>query len=252
MGRAPANPNRFGQPGQDLGQAVLADKPLRRFWTARVPNGMEGRPGCQTPIVPSPPCLPARQVASTPFLPVSKSPEMRQVRPTLAANPDRLAVPVGAGQIGAMDAVTFFLPDPAATEAMARRFADLVAPGSCLLLSGPIGAGKSHFARAFIRHRLGYAGDIPSPTFTLVQSYDSPDEEIWHADLYRLSHPDEVMELGLDHAFGRAICLIEWPDRLGAMTPPGAVRLTFLQTGEGRDLQVTGADAALREALLHD
>ena len=151
-----------------------------------------------------------------------------------------------------MDAVTFPLPDPAATEAMARRFADLVAPGSCLLLSGPIGAGKSHFARAFIRHRLGYAGDIPSPTFTLVQSYDSAEEEIWHADLYRLSHPDEVMEMGLDHAFGRAICLIEWPDRLGGLAPPGALHLTFLHNGEGRDLRVTGAGVALREALLND
>ena len=196
------------------------------------------------------PSLPGISIRSE-FNPAYKWQWTLRLVPNLGTQPDPLAVPGGAGQIGAMDAVTFPLPDPAATEEMARRFADLVAPGSCLLLSGPIGAGKSHFARAFIRHRLGYAGDIPSPTFTLVQSYDSADEEIWHADLYRLSHPDEVMELGLDHAFGHAICLIEWPDRLGALTPPGALHLTFLHNGEGRDLRLIGAGTMLREALLH-
>jgi tRNA threonylcarbamoyladenosine biosynthesis protein TsaE len=105
--------------------------------------------------------------------------------------------------------------------------------GDCLLLEGQIGAGKSHFARAFIQARLGRAEDVPSPTFTLVQSYQA-DVEIWHADLYRLSHPDEVLELGLDEAFDSAICLIEWPDRLGSLLPKGAMRLRFALAGEGR------------------
>jgi tRNA threonylcarbamoyladenosine biosynthesis protein TsaE len=74
---------------------------------------------------------------------------------------------------------------------------------------------------------------VPSPTFTLVQSYQA-DVEIWHADLYRLSHPDEVLELGLDEAFDSAICLIEWPDRLGSLLPKGAMRLQFTLEGEGR------------------
>jgi tRNA threonylcarbamoyladenosine biosynthesis protein TsaE len=74
---------------------------------------------------------------------------------------------------------------------------------------------------------------VPSPTFTLVQSYQA-DVEIWHADLYRLSHPDEVLELGLDEAFDSAICLIEWPDRLGSLLPKGAMRLRFTLEGEGR------------------
>lgn len=143
------------------------------------------------------------------------------------------------------------LPDPDATDHLARQMADLVAPGTCLLLSGPIGAGKSHFARAFIRRRLGYSGDIPSPTFTLVQTYESPDEEIWHADLYRLSHPDEVLELGLADAMGRAICLIEWPDRLGDLAPPDALSLSFSLKGDGRMARLSGADPALWMALRH-
>ena len=139
--------------------------------------------------------------------------------------------------------VSQFLPDPDATEALARQLAARVPAGSCLLLSGPIGAGKSHFARAFIRARIGYDQDIPSPTFTLVQVYEGEKEDIWHADLYRLTHPDEAVELGLADAFGRALTLIEWPDRLGDMAPQNAVSLTFRVEGEGRQVEISGLDA---------
>jgi tRNA threonylcarbamoyladenosine biosynthesis protein TsaE len=147
--------------------------------------------------------------------------------------------------------MTLFLPEPDATTHLACLLADHLPRGACILLSGPIGAGKSHFARAFIRHRLGYCGDIPSPTFTLVQTYESPEETIWHADLYRLSHPDEVAELGLEAALGQAICLIEWPDRLGRMAPKSAISLTFRTSGDGRNVEITGADAALMADLAH-
>lgn len=125
------------------------------------------------------------------------------------------------------------LADADATAWLGQWFAARLQAGDCLLLDGQIGAGKSHFARAFIQARLGRAEDVPSPTFTLVQSYQA-DVEIWHADLYRLSHPDEVLELGLDEAFDSAICLIEWPDRLGSLLPKGAMRLRFALEGEGR------------------
>lgn len=125
------------------------------------------------------------------------------------------------------------LVDADATARLGQWFAAHLRAGDCLLLEGQIGAGKSHFARAFIQARLGRAEDVPSPTFTLVQSYQA-DVEIWHADLYRLSHPDEVLELGLDEAFDSAICLIEWPDRLGSLLPKGAMRLRFMPEGEGR------------------
>ncbi|PZQ98056.1 MAG: tRNA (adenosine(37)-N6)-threonylcarbamoyltransferase complex ATPase subunit type 1 TsaE [Cereibacter sphaeroides] len=117
-----------------------------------------------------------------------------------------------------------------------------LSPGDTVLLEGPIGSGKSHLARAIIRHRLGSDEDVPSPTFTLVQTYALPaGGEIWHADLYRLVHPDEVIELGLDHAFGQEICLVEWPDRLGDLAPAQALRITFHQQGEGRDILVQGS-----------
>jgi len=69
--------------------------------------------------------------------------------------------------------------------------------------------------------------DVPSPTFTLVQIYEGPNCEIWHSDLYRLSHPDDVAELGLTQAFDEAICLVEWPDRLGTLAPGDALTLKF-------------------------
>lgn len=132
------------------------------------------------------------------------------------------------------------LPDPDASDAFGRRLAGALHAGDVVLLAGPIGAGKSQVARAAIRSLLARAGaeetDIPSPTYTLVQTYDAGEVEIWHADLYRLSAPDEVCELGLDLAFDSAICLVEWPDRLGDLTPPGAlsIRLDPDRAGEGR------------------
>lgn len=138
---------------------------------------------------------------------------------------------------------TFALPDPDATDALGRWLAGQLGPGDVLLLVGPIGAGKTHLARALIQHRLAAAGrpeDVPSPTFTLVQVYDDGAGEIWHADLYRLTHPDQVAELGLEEAFDHALCLVEWPDRLGSLTPPQALRLVLAQDGEGRRATLTG------------
>ncbi|MEI4471934.1 tRNA (adenosine(37)-N6)-threonylcarbamoyltransferase complex ATPase subunit type 1 TsaE [Frigidibacter sp. MR17.24] len=135
------------------------------------------------------------------------------------------------------------LADPAATEALARRLAPALAAGDVLLLAGEIGAGKTHFARALIQARLAAAGtveDVPSPTFTLVQTYAPPGQpEIWHADLYRLTDPDEAAELGLEDAFSEAVCLVEWPERLGWMTPADRLELTLVPEGEGRALAVT-------------
>lgn len=128
-----------------------------------------------------------------------------------------------------------FLPDPEASDALARRLAPRLGAGDVLLLEGQIGAGKTHFARALIRALAGEQ-DVPSPTFTLVQTYEAPGFEIWHADLYRLSHPDEAVELGLLEAFDKALCLIEWPDRLGPDRPAGALELRFSLEGEGRRL----------------
>lgn len=145
-----------------------------------------------------------------------------------------------------MDApLTIPLPSPEATAAFARRLAPRLKAGDTLLLEGPIGAGKSHFARAVIQTRLAAAGrveDVPSPTYTLVQTYEDDLSEIWHADLYRLTDPGEVEELGLTEAFIQAICLVEWPDRLASLAPKSALTLSFA-TGEdddARSLTITG------------
>jgi tRNA threonylcarbamoyladenosine biosynthesis protein TsaE len=132
-----------------------------------------------------------------------------------------------------------FLASEEETSLLGQWFAAHLGAGDALLLQGPIGAGKSHLARALIRARLGRMEDVPSPTFTLVQTYQA-DIEIWHADLYRLSHPDEVLELGLDEAFSTAICLIEWPDRLGSLAPETALRLELSSEAEGRRAVLSG------------
>lgn len=128
-------------------------------------------------------------------------------------------------------------PTPDHTTAFAAAIAARLTAGDVILLSGGIGVGKSHFARAVIQTRLaaqGLAEDVPSPTFTLVQTYDDTTCEIWHSDLYRLTHPDEVEELGLIDAFQTAICLVEWPDRLGDLVPPNALSIK-LSTAEASD-----------------
>ncbi|MFD1195159.1 tRNA (adenosine(37)-N6)-threonylcarbamoyltransferase complex ATPase subunit type 1 TsaE [Seohaeicola saemankumensis] len=121
------------------------------------------------------------------------------------------------------------LSSPDQTAAFAARLGAHLQPGDVLLLDGPIGAGKTHFARSLIQSRMDIPEDVPSPTFTLVQTYETATCEIWHADLYRLSLPDEVVELGLTEAFDTAICLVEWPDRLGGLSPADALRMEFTQ-----------------------
>jgi tRNA threonylcarbamoyladenosine biosynthesis protein TsaE len=141
------------------------------------------------------------------------------------------------------------LPSQTATDDLANALAPILGPGDVLLLDGPVGAGKTQFARTLIRALLAAAGtadeDIPSPTFTLVQTYEAGPLEIWHVDLYRLSGAGEVAELGLEEAFETAVCLVEWPDRLGARAPASALTLAFAYgpTPEARELWLTGPAA---------
>lgn len=103
----------------------------------------------------------------------------------------------------------------------------MLRPGDTVLLEGEVGAGKTHFARALIQSLLPEPEDVPSPTFTLVQTYATELAEIWHADLYRLTSTQEIEELGLTEAFESDICLVEWPDRLGPLIPTDALTLSF-------------------------
>ena len=123
------------------------------------------------------------------------------------------------------------LSSPDDTCDFAQRLGGLLGPRDVLLFEGEIGAGKTHFARCLIQSLLLESEDVPSPTFTLVQTYDTSGFEIWHADLYRLTSPDEVVELGLTDAFETALCLVEWPDRLADLSPKNALSI-FLEMTE--------------------
>ena len=112
------------------------------------------------------------------------------------------------------------LPDLAATKRLGALLADGLAAGDVVSLTGGLGAGKSELARAIIQAADPHETEIPSPTFTLVQTYEMADgTPLWHLDLYRLETPQDAMALGLDDAFVEAACLIEWPDRLKKLLP---------------------------------
>jgi tRNA threonylcarbamoyladenosine biosynthesis protein TsaE len=126
------------------------------------------------------------------------------------------------------------LPDETATAALAARVAMLARAGDVIALAGELGAGKTTFARAFIRARGdgGTGGEaVPSPTFTLVQVYEIGDTAIWHFDAYRLRDPDEAWELGIEEAFRDGISLIEWPERLGPLLPARRLRVALSDAG---------------------
>ena len=139
------------------------------------------------------------------------------------------------------------------TARLARCLGACLKAGDTVLLDGVVGAGKTHFARHLIQSLLTAPEDVPSPTFTLVQTYDTRSGPVWHADLYRLSSIFEIEELGLTEAFDSAICLVEWPDRLGELTPDDALTIQFDQgaTEHSRKLAVDWTDPKWEPKMLN-
>ena len=149
----------------------------------------------------------------------------------------------------AISSRSFELNDADDTARLGASFGPALRPGDVILLEGPVGAGKTHFARALVQSILSDPEDVPSPTFTLVQSYETENGELWHTDLYRVNSAVEIDELGLEQAFEDAICLVEWPDRLGQMKPSRALTIKFEMNGDARIAHMTWIDSHWNEIM---
>jgi tRNA threonylcarbamoyladenosine biosynthesis protein TsaE len=139
------------------------------------------------------------------------------------------------------------LPDADATARLGAAIAPRLEPGETVLLYGPLGMGKSTLARGLIRAMLARPDeDVPSPTFTLVQFYES-EPPVAHFDLYRLTRPEEASEIGLDEALDDGCAIIEWPERLGddpsRWLGPDILTVTLAEQDDGRVATVSGAGA---------
>ena len=146
-----------------------------------------------------------------------------------------------------MSAIHFFLPDENATLRFGEDFALALARGDLVTLSGDLGAGKSSLARAIIRSIADDGGlDVPSPTFTLVQSYDALRIPVAHADLYRISHGEELDELGLVEFLDEGVVLAEWPEQAEGFLPEPAFTVTLSHEGAGRRITIEGPEDALQ------
>ncbi|HEY0185837.1 MAG TPA: tRNA (adenosine(37)-N6)-threonylcarbamoyltransferase complex ATPase subunit type 1 TsaE [Rhodopila sp.] len=146
--------------------------------------------------------------------------------------------------------VTISLPDLAATEALAERLASVARAGDCILLEGPLGAGKTALARAFLRAAAGDpAMEVPSPSFTLVQIYDTKIGLAFHYDLWRIDNSGQLDELDWEDALD-GVVLVEWPDRLGRLRPADALTITLrLADGEMREATLTGWNDRLEHMI---
>lgn len=140
-----------------------------------------------------------------------------------------------------MPTFSLLLPDEAATDRLGAALAAQLRPSDVVALEGDLGAGKTTLARAILRAASGFpALIVPSPTFTLVEVYDTPRGVFWHFDLYRLEAPEQVFELGWEEARAGGIALVEWADRLGPLLPRERLTVTLSVEGEGRRATIEG------------
>ena len=149
---------------------------------------------------------------------------------------------VGTG--GTVPTFSLSLADEIATEGLGFTLAQRLKPRDVVALRGELGAGKTTLARAIVRSAAAdpYL-EVPSPTFTLVEVYETPRGTFWHFDLYRLETPEQVFELGWEEALADGSVLIEWPERLGALLPKH-LDVTLSVEGEGRRATLDTVDPA--------
>jgi len=134
-----------------------------------------------------------------------------------------------------MPTFSLLLPDEAATDRLGAALAAQLRPSDVVALEGDLGAGKTTLARAILRAASGIpALIVPSPTFTLVEVYDTPRGVFWHFDLYRLETPEQVFELGWEEARVDGVVLVEWAERLGPLLPRERLTVSLSVEGEGR------------------
>jgi tRNA threonylcarbamoyl adenosine modification protein YjeE len=143
----------------------------------------------------------------------------------------------------------FPLPDLDATAQLGRLIADRLGPGDLVALTGDLGAGKTTLARAILTS-LGVAENVPSPTFTLVQNYETPRLNVSHYDLYRLKNAHEMQELGLEEALEQGAALVEWPERAADHLPDDRLTVELSAHGGGRRASLSGP--ARWQELLND
>ncbi len=132
-----------------------------------------------------------------------------------------------------------FLENAEATISQASRLAKVLQAGDIVLLRGALGAGKTSFARGVIG-ALCQNTEVPSPTYTLVQTYDCPHFTLWHFDLYRLEHEQGIWELGIEEALDNGVCLIEWPERIADLLSGNELDIHIDFADKGRQLSYYG------------
>lgn len=143
---------------------------------------------------------------------------------------------------------SFICNNEAETKNLAIKFAMIAKKGDVFALFGTLGAGKSTFSRYFIEE-LTQAKEVPSPTFTLVQTYDAPDFEIYHYDMYRLKRAEEAYELDIEEAFYNAVSLIEWPEKILPLLPKNMWKITISTKGNVRIFDVETSDVSKNERM---
>ncbi len=126
------------------------------------------------------------------------------------------------------------------TCAVAAWLAERVSAGDVIALYGTLGAGKTAFCRGFIQSLIGNTEDVPSPTFTLLQVYDTPVFPVYHFDMYRLKTPDEAYEIGIEDAFAEGVSLIEWPEKIGSLLPKKHISVQIQIQTDYRKIAIEG------------